>query len=67
VKRASKHGKFRYLYSKKILVSVRRLDKRGRVRIVLDCIKVQFSFFFKKRVQRKVIDYEYFETSKKKR
>lgn len=68
VNRASKIGKFRMLHATHVLVSMRRYEKKGRLRMILTYAKGFFyRMFFGEMRDDKVMDYEFgkFENKKK--
>lgn len=61
VKRAKKVGKFSYLKSYKIPVSVRRLTKDGRMRITLTYIAIEFHLTFLGKIKKNIYNYKFGE------
>lgn len=59
VKKAVKKGKFALFKQPKIWVSVRRLDKDGRVKTVFKYIYCEIYLLFHKDVRKKIYDYEF--------
>ena len=59
VRRAKKHGKFAYLKSYKIPVSVRRLSKEGRLKIALKCIAVELHLIFVGQIRKNIFSYKF--------
>lgn len=68
VKRAKKVGKFGYLKSYKIPVSVRRLSKDGRIKIALKYIAIELHLIFIGRIRKNIFNYKfghYYEVKEK--
>ncbi len=61
VQRAKKKGKFTYLKSYKIPVSVRRLSKDGRIKIALKYVAVELHMIFLGKIRRNFIKYKFGE------
>ncbi len=59
VKRAKKIGKFGYLKSYKIPVSVRRLSEEGRVKIALKYIAIELHLIFLGKIKRNIFNYKF--------
>ncbi len=59
VRRASKLAKFGIVESTFVWVSVRRLDKEGRINLIRKYIKAEAYRLLKGKVDRKIIDYEF--------
>lgn len=59
VKRAKRLGKFGYLKSYKIPVSVRRLSQDGRVKIALQYIAVELHLIFIGKIRRNIFNYRF--------
>lgn len=59
VKRAKKFGKFAYLRSYKIPVSVRRLSKEGRLKLVLKYLAVELHLIFLGKIRKKIFNYTF--------
>ncbi|OGE64600.1 hypothetical protein A3J13_02145 [Candidatus Daviesbacteria bacterium RIFCSPLOWO2_02_FULL_36_8] len=59
VKRARKIGKFRYLKSYKIPVSVRRLSEEGRMKIVLKLIAMELHLIFIGKIRKNIFKYNF--------
>lgn len=57
VKRAERFGKFAYLKSYKIPVSVRRLSAEGRIKIVFKYIAVELHLIFIGKIRRDIFNY----------
>lgn len=57
VRRARKVGKFSYLRSYKIPISVRRLSKEGRVKIALKYIAIELHLIFLGRIRNHIFNY----------
>jgi len=58
VRRASRHGKFRYLWKPRVIFSVRRFDKEGRFRLIGKFLILEIYMLFN-RVRKEVVRYEY--------
>lgn len=65
VGRASKIGKFRYLTSEKIPISVRRLEKDGRLKIMIKYILCEAHLIFKGPVTTDIFKYRFGHYKKK--
>lgn len=61
VKRARKKGKFGYLKSYKIPVSVRRLIKEGRMKMVLKAIAIELHLIFIGKIKKDIFNYKFGE------
>lgn len=61
VKRARKFGKFAYLRSYKIPVSVRRLSKEGRLKLSLKYLAVELHLIFLGKIRKKIFNYTFGE------
>ena len=61
VRRAQKRGKFAYLESYKIPVSVRRLAEEGRVNVALKYVAVELHLLFLGKVRKSFITYKFGE------
>ena len=61
VRRAQKKGKFAYLESYKIPVSVRRLAEEGRVNVALKYVAVELHLLFLGKVRKSFITYKFGE------
>lgn len=59
LKRAKKMGKFGYLKSYKIPVSVRRLSEEGRIKIALKYIAVELHLLFIGKIRKNIFDYKF--------
>ncbi len=59
VNRAKKVGKFSYLTSYKIPISVRRLSEEGRLKISLKYIAIELHLLFLGQIKKKVFDYKF--------
>lgn len=59
VRRASKFGKFGYLKSYKIPVSVRRLSEEGRIKISLKYIATELHLIFIGKIRRDIFNYKF--------
>lgn len=59
VKRAKKVGKFGYLKSLKIPVSVRRLSKEGRMKMVLKIIAIDLHLIFIGKIRSNIFNYKF--------
>lgn len=59
IKRAAAHGNFIFLNDVHIVVSVRRLDKEGRLNYIGKVIQVDLHRFFKGEVRDKIVEYEF--------
>lgn len=59
VKRAKKIGKFAYLKSYKIPISVRRLSEEGRLKIVLKYVAIEIHLFLLGNITNNVVAYDY--------
>lgn len=59
VKRAVKVGKFGYLKSYKIPVSVRRLSEEGRIKVALKYVAIEFHLLFLGKVKRRLFNYNF--------
>ena len=59
VQRARKVGKFNYLQSYKIPVSVRRLSEEGRVKIALKYVAVELHLLFLGKVRKSIFSYKF--------
>lgn len=59
VKRAKRIGKFAYLKSYKIPVSVRRLSRDGRIKIALKYIAVELHLIFIGQIRRNIFNYRF--------
>ena len=59
VQRARKFGKFNYLQSYKIPVSVRRLTEEGRVKIALKYVAVELHLLFLGKVRKSIFSYKF--------
>lgn len=59
VQRAKKVGKFNYLQSYKIPVSVRRLTEEGRVKIALKYVAVELHLLFLGKVRKSIFTYKF--------
>lgn len=57
--RASKHGKFYYLRSQKIFISVRRLIKEGRLKLALKYAKVELHRIYFKKIKKPLFAYKF--------
>jgi glycosyltransferase involved in cell wall biosynthesis len=58
VNRSKKHGKFRILYNKPVLVDIRRLDKEGRFELVKKYFKGAMHRTFKGEIYKPNFEYE---------
>lgn len=58
VRRAARHGKFRYLWNPRVKFSVRRFDKEGRLRLIWKFLVLEIHMLFK-RVKKEVVRYEF--------
>ncbi len=67
VKRAAKEHVFGYLNSTNITVSVRRLDKEGRLQYAWKCIQVEFYRMFKGDPTEEIVEYEFANFDEKKK
>lgn len=67
VRRASRIARFGVISSTPIRVSVRRLDKEGRINLILKYMKAEIYRFFRGKVDREIVDYEFarFEEGKR--
>lgn len=63
-KRAKKIGRFAYLKSNKIPVSVRRLTKDGRMKIILKCIAINLHLIFIGRIKNDFFKYKFGHSQK---
>lgn len=61
VQRARKLGKFNYLQSYKIPVSVRRLTEEGRVKIALKYVAVELHLIFLGKIRKSIFSYKFGE------
>ncbi len=59
ITRASKKGKFSYLFKPVLKFSVRRLDKEGRLTLVGKYIYSEIYRFFKKEIKKDIFKYEF--------
>lgn len=59
VSRAKKMGKFGYLKSYKIPVSVRRLSKEGRIKIALKYIAIELHLIFIGKIRNNIFNYKF--------
>lgn len=59
VKRAKKVGKFGYLNSYKIPVSVRRLSEEGRMKMVLKVIAIELHLIFIGKIKKNIFKYNF--------
>lgn len=59
IRRAKKQGKFSYLKSYKIPVSVRRLSEEGRVKIVLKYVAIELHLIFLGKIKRNIFNYKF--------
>ena len=59
VKRAKKMGRFSYLKSYKIPVSVRRLTKDGRMKLALTYIAIELHLIFLGKIKKDIFKYEF--------
>ncbi len=59
VRRARKHGKFAYLKSYKIPVSVRRLSEDGRLKIALKYIAIELHMIFLGKIKTNIFKYNF--------
>lgn len=66
IERASRIGKFRVLKSSRIRVSVRRLDKEGRGKLVLKYVYVPIYRTFMGEITKPIFKYEFGKFNKKK-
>ena len=64
VSRAKKVGKFSYLRSYKIPVSVRRLTKDGRLKIALKYIAIELHLIFIGKIRKNIFNYKFGHFSK---
>ncbi len=67
VRKASKIARFGVITSAPIRVSVRRLDKEGRMNLILKYMKAEIYRFFRGKVDREIVDYEFARFEKGKR
>lgn len=58
VKKAKKKGKFSYLTSYKIPVSVRRLDKEGRLKLAAKYLAIELHLVFLGQIRKNIVKYE---------
>lgn len=61
LQRAKKVGKFAYLHSYKIPVSVRRLAEEGRVKVALKYVAVELHLLFLGKIRKSFINYKFGE------
>lgn len=66
VKRAAKEHSFGYLKNCSMTVSVRRLDKEGRLQYAWKCIQVEFYRMFKGDPTEEIVEYEFANFDEKK-
>lgn len=59
VKRAKRHGKFAYLKSYKIPVSVRRLSEEGRMKLALKFIAIELHLIFLGKIKKNIFRYQF--------
>lgn len=59
VKRAKKAGKFAYLKSYKIPVSVRRFSEDGRIKVALKYIAIELHLIFLGKIKKNIFDYRF--------
>jgi len=59
IQRASKVGTFGYLKSQKIPISLRRLDKYGRMKSLLKYIGIELHTMFIGKIRKDIFDYEF--------
>ncbi len=59
VKRASKYSKFGIIKQTNIFVSVRRLEKEGRVNLLRKYFMVEVYRILKKKIDREILEYEF--------
>ncbi len=59
VRRAKKIGKFSYLKSYKIPVSVRRLSEEGRMKLVLKLIAMELHLIFIGKIKKTIFKYDF--------
>lgn len=59
VKRVKKVGRFGYLKSYKIPVSVRRLSRDGRIKIALKYVAIEFHLIFLGKIKTKIFNYRF--------
>lgn len=64
VQRAKKVGKFTYLKSYKIPVSVRRLSEEGRIKLALKYIAIELHLIFIGKIRRNIFNYHFGNHSK---
>lgn len=59
VRRAKKIGRFSYLKSYKIPVSIRRLSKEGRIKIALKYIAIELHLIFIGKIRKNIFNYRF--------
>lgn len=59
IRRAKKQGKFSYLKSYKIPISVRRLTEEGRVKVVLKYIAIELHLIFVGKIRKDIFSYKF--------
>lgn len=58
VRRAARHGKFRYLWKPRVTFSVRRFDQEGRLRLIGKFLILEVLMLFN-RVKKQVVPYDF--------
>lgn len=61
IKRAKKYGKYRVIKSRRLLYSVRRLEKEGGLRVLWKWIRGTIYFLFKGPIRKKIVPYDFGE------
>lgn len=59
IRRAKKQGKFSYLKSYKIPISVRRLTEEGRVKVILKYIAIELHLIFVGKIRKDIFSYKF--------